>query len=199
VREAKFFDPLALGENKAVAFGPYNWFVLERNEKEASLISENVVERRAYNDEFGPTSWAECTLCKYLKGISPRVLVESHLESSNRLEFNAKTQIFPLASGVKYLGFHLYLAETRKVVRLVNRTAKTRFKQKLTRAQADYFAGIIGPADVPILLSSHIGHLRRGHTYRFRAKTLTPQPEIEEVPEESDQQRFEKIKQLLLA
>jgi hypothetical protein len=88
------------------------------------------------------------------------------------LEFNAKTQIFPQANGVKYLGFHLYLAETGKVVRLVNRTAKTRFKQKLTRAQVDYFAGKIGPADVSLLLSSHLGHLTRGHTYRFRAKTL---------------------------
>ncbi|MDR3313582.1 MAG: DUF6273 domain-containing protein [Oscillospiraceae bacterium] len=55
-------------KSDVVPFGSYRWRVLEKNDKEALLISENCVELRAYNEEFRPTTWEECDLRKYLNG-----------------------------------------------------------------------------------------------------------------------------------
>ena len=41
-----------------------------------------------------------------------------------KLEFNEKTQIFPLRNGVEYLGFHFYLTDSGKVIRSVKQQTK---------------------------------------------------------------------------
>ncbi|MDR3313081.1 MAG: DUF6273 domain-containing protein [Oscillospiraceae bacterium] len=53
---------------KAYSFAGYNWRVLDVKEGRALLLSENVIEPRAYNVGDTATTWAECTLRKYLNG-----------------------------------------------------------------------------------------------------------------------------------
>ena len=39
------------------------------------------------------------------------------LVEEDGLEFNSKTQIFPISQGVDFLGFHFYLTDTGKVIK----------------------------------------------------------------------------------
>lgn len=88
------------------------------------------------------------------------------------LTFNEKTQIFPIANGVNYLGFHFYLATSGKVIRKVRNAAKNRFKRSLKGMKKDFAAGSAEPAKIRQRLCSYLGHLRHGHTYRLRHKAL---------------------------
>jgi hypothetical protein len=45
------------------------------------------------------------------------------LLQEDKIEFNEKTQIFPISQGVDFLGWHLYLTDTGKVIRRL-RTSK---------------------------------------------------------------------------
>ena len=49
--------------------------------------------------------------------------------------------------GADYVGWHFYLTDTGKVIRLLRTSNKRRFKRRL---------------------SSYNGHLKQGHTYRLR-------------------------------
>jgi hypothetical protein len=49
-----------------VNFGSYSWLVLEVNDGKALLISEYILECRAYNTGWVSTTWAECELRAYL-------------------------------------------------------------------------------------------------------------------------------------
>ena len=69
------------------------------------------------------------------------------LVESLGLALNPKTQIFPIKNGVDYLGFHIYLTETGKVVRKLRRTSKK-------------------------AINSWIGHAKHGHTYHLRKHIL---------------------------
>ena len=56
---------LSLAVGDTYHFGPYDWRVLKVEDDRALLITEDIVEKRAYN-EGGVTIWAECSLRKYL-------------------------------------------------------------------------------------------------------------------------------------
>jgi hypothetical protein len=89
-----------------------------------------------------------------------------------KLEFNEKTQIFPISNGVNYLGFHFYLTKTGKVIRKVRKTAKNRFKHSLRAMEKDFAAGAVELSEIQQRLCSYLGHLKHGHTYYLRQKTL---------------------------
>ena len=57
------------GENNlTIKFGPHTWIVLERRNGKALLLSEDIIEKRAYNDKFIPVTWETCAMRKYLNG-----------------------------------------------------------------------------------------------------------------------------------
>jgi hypothetical protein len=56
------------GEKRDLQFGPYKWRVLEVKGDRALMITEDVVEERAYHGEKVPVTWAACDLRKYLNG-----------------------------------------------------------------------------------------------------------------------------------
>jgi hypothetical protein len=87
-----------------------------------------------------------------------------------RLELNSKTQIFPVKNGVGYLGWHLYLTETGKVIRKLKTPNKRRLKRRMRLLQREYRGGVKDWDAVKRSLVSTHGHLIHGHTYRFRAK-----------------------------
>lgn len=90
-----------------------------------------------------------------------------------KLEFNDKTQIFPIKNGVDFLGFHFYLSESGKVIKKLRRSSKMRFKNRLKELQRDYSTGKIDCADINRSLASYKGHLQHGHTYRLRSHVLS--------------------------
>ena len=51
-----------------VHFGQYDWRVLDVQNGKALLLSEDIVEQRAYNDEDTDITWETCTLRAYLNG-----------------------------------------------------------------------------------------------------------------------------------
>ncbi len=93
-----------------------------------------------------------------------RELVEDEL----LLEFNQKTQIFPIRNGVDFLGFHFYMTDTGKVIRKVRQSTKKRYKKRMKKLRLDYNAGRIELEDVKKTLPGFYGHLKRGHTYRLQ-------------------------------
>lgn len=86
------------------------------------------------------------------------------------LEFNSKTQIFPLKNGVDFLGFHTYVTETGKIIRKLRRDSKKHMKRKLIYFQREYQKGNIEYERIQACISSWIGHAEHGNTYNLRKK-----------------------------
>jgi len=89
------------------------------------------------------------------------------------LELNEKTQIVPVAQGVRYLGFHLYLTDTGKVIRTVNRQTTTRMRRCLSTVATRYACGEATAHDVQQRVNSYVAHLSHGHTYALRREILS--------------------------
>lgn len=49
-----------------VSFGSYEWRVLDIQNNTALLITEYIIEQRAYHDAYVDATWADCALRKYL-------------------------------------------------------------------------------------------------------------------------------------
>lgn len=54
--------------DSTLSFGGYNWRVLEIQDNMALLITEDIIEQRAYHDAYKDITWADCSLRKYLNG-----------------------------------------------------------------------------------------------------------------------------------
>lgn len=94
------------------------------------------------------------------------------LQTRLLLEFNEKTQIFPLRSGVEYLGFRFSLSNTGKVIRRLRRGTKLRFKRKLKRMQQEYRTGSMSWEDIKQVLCSYRGYFAKGHCWHMHKKAL---------------------------
>ena len=51
-----------------IPFGAYSWRVLEIQDGKALLLSDKVIERRAYHEPGRAVTWETCTLRQYLNG-----------------------------------------------------------------------------------------------------------------------------------
>ena len=49
-------------------FGGYNWRILDIKNNEALIITEYIIEQRAYHDAYKDITWTDCSLRKYLNG-----------------------------------------------------------------------------------------------------------------------------------
>ena len=90
-----------------------------------------------------------------------------------KLEFNSKTQIFPIKQGVDYLGWHFYLTDTGKVIRKLRTSNKKRFKRRLKALQKQYSVGEKSLDDITHSLQSYSGHLSHGHTHALKKKVYS--------------------------
>ncbi|MFU0784571.1 reverse transcriptase domain-containing protein [Clostridium sp.] len=93
--------------------------------------------------------------------------MKEYLWEELRLETNKKTQIFPLKNGVDFLGFHLYITDTGKVIRKIRRDSKERMKRKLKAFKVKYELGLISKEDIDRSYESWKGHARHGSCYRL--------------------------------
>lgn len=90
-----------------------------------------------------------------------------------KLDFNEKTQIFPIKNGVDFLGFHFYLSDSGKIVKKLRRSSKIRFKNRIKALQKDYKFGKIQLENINMSLASYRGHLMHGHTYKLRSSVFS--------------------------
>ena len=96
--------------------------------------------------------------------------IRGYAEETLKLEFNQKTQIFPVSQGVDYLGWHFYLTDTGKVIRRLRTSNKRRFKRRLKKFQKLYSQGDITADRIKMSLASYNGHLKHGHTWKLKQK-----------------------------
>lgn len=106
----------------------------------------------------------------YLKYCLSRM--EEVVEDELLLEFNDKTQIFPIKNGVDFLGFHFYLTDTGKVIRKVRQSTKKKYKKRMKKMKEDYNNGYMELEDIRKTLPGFKGHLSRGHTYRLQKAVM---------------------------
>ena len=71
--EAPAVGPGRAGEkaavlNRKIEFGGHTWIVLDKKDGKTLVISEKVLERRAYHAAGGAVTWEECELREYLNG-----------------------------------------------------------------------------------------------------------------------------------
>lgn len=90
-----------------------------------------------------------------------------------KLEFNQKTQIFPVSEGVDYLGWHFYLTDSGKVIRRLRTSNKRRFKRRLKAFREKYRRDEIDFDAIKQSLACYNGHLSHGHTWKLRSKVYS--------------------------
>lgn len=89
-----------------------------------------------------------------------------------KLEFNEKTQVFPLSHGVEYLGWRYYLSETGAVVRRLKKHSLTRWKHRLQKLQEEYAEGQVDIDKVKESIISYRNHMHYGNTYMLYGKVM---------------------------
>ena len=107
---------------------------------------------------------------QYLKDCLARM--REYVRKELQLEFNEKTQIFPIRNGVDYLGWHIYMTETGKVIRKVKQQTKYKYKRKLRYFEYAYAHDLIESKDISQTLASYHAHLSHGHTYNLQKRVL---------------------------
>lgn len=95
-----------------------------------------------------------------------------YVENTLLLSFNQKTQIFPIRNGADYLGFHIYITETGKVIRKVRQSTKRKYKRKLSYMKRAYADGKITLEEIRPSVVSYHSHLSHGNTYYLRKKAM---------------------------
>ena len=99
--------------------------------------------------------------------------IRTFAEQKLQLEFNEKTQVFPLSQGVDYLGWHFYLTDTGKVIRKLRNSNKRRFKRRMKSFAEKYARGEITAEEIQRSLVSYNGHLKHGHTWKLKNAVYT--------------------------
>lgn len=89
-----------------------------------------------------------------------------------KLEFNQKTQIFPISSGVEYLGWRFTLSDTGAVIRRLKKHSKIRWKRRITKLQREYEEGSIDLAKVQESVQSYRNHMSYGNTWKLYSSVM---------------------------
>ena len=98
--------------------------------------------------------------------------METYLNRDLLLQFNRKTQIFPVRQGVDYLGWHIYLTETGKVIRKVRQRTKRKFRYRLRQMETRYRNGEMGLDEIKQVLSSYRAHFSHGNVHGMHIRLL---------------------------
>lgn len=94
--------------------------------------------------------------------------LQDYVHCNLGLFMNEKTAIFPIKNGVDYLGWHLYMTDTGKVIRKVRTSAKRRCQHKVRALRKAVDCGAIDSEYLDAVLRSYREYLSYGHTYQLR-------------------------------
>lgn len=81
------------------------------------------------------------------------------------LKLNRKSQIFPIKNGFDFLGFHIYLTKTGKVILKLRREGKETMRRKLKKFGELYREGKITKEQIDESWNSWVGHAEYGNCY----------------------------------
>lgn len=81
------------------------------------------------------------------------------------LQLNGKSHIFPLKNGADFLGFHLYLTETGKVIRKVRQDSIKRVKRKLKKFKELYEDGVMSREEIELAYGSWGAHVSHANSF----------------------------------
>lgn len=108
----------------------------------------------------------DCILLHHSKQVLEEALaVMRAMLNELHLEFNAKTQIFPIEHGVEYLGWRFYLTDGGAVVRRLKKHSKIRWKHRLRKLKALYLNGSADIAKIHESTQSFANHMSYGNTW----------------------------------
>jgi len=91
--------------------------------------------------------------------------MKTFLEKELKLKTNKKTQIFPLKNGVDFLGFHVYITDSGKVVRKIRTASKRAMKRKLKSFKTKYAKEAMTKEAIERSYESWKGHASHGNCY----------------------------------
>lgn len=115
-----------------------------------------------YNDDFYALGRTKDELKVLLKAIDSKA-------KSLGLELNEnKTKIVPMTTGINFLGFHIYVTKSGKVVMRIKAKAKSRLRKRLRKFKKKVEAGQMTYQDAKLGYQSSIAHYERGNTYYLR-------------------------------
>jgi hypothetical protein len=60
--------PIPVPPGGKIRFGKYDWYVLDKQDGRALIITEKVIEKRAYHNQECEITWETCDMRKYLNG-----------------------------------------------------------------------------------------------------------------------------------
>ena len=115
----------------------------------------------------------DCILFHHSKQVLEEALAVMRLLLDElHLEFNDKTQIFPIEHGVEYLGWRYYLTDTGAVVRRLKKHSKIRWKHRLRKLKALYADGQIDVAKIHESTQSFANHMSYGNTWKMYQREM---------------------------
>lgn len=97
--------------------------------------------------------------------------IAAFLDARLRLRLNAKTQIFPAAQGIDFLGYRVWRTHRRLRTRAV-----VRFQRRLRRLQILYARRCLPLARIRASIQSWLGHARHAQTYGLLRRLLAAAP-----------------------
>ena len=157
------------------------WFALYYLDPLDRLIKERLRIRHytRYMDDMVLVSPDKETLKEAL-------LAMQELVEELGLSFNQKTQIFPITSGVEYLGWRFTLSETGAVLRRLKKHSKIRWQHRLRKLQNDYADGRLDSEKLRESLESYRNHMSYGNTYMLRRKVMSGRIWVQEEKQETE-------------
>ncbi len=143
------------------------WFALYYLDSLDRLVKEK--QRIKYYTRY----MDDCILLHHSKGMLQQTLAEMRdsVETIG-LSFNEKTQIFPIAHGVEYLGWRFYLTETGAVVRRLKKHSKFRWKHRLRKLKKLYASGDAEASKILESVQSFQNHMSYGNTGKLYQRVM---------------------------
>lgn len=166
----KIIDSYSKTEGKGLPLGSQasQWFALYYLDSLDRLIKERLQIKfyTRYMDDF-ILLHNDKNYLKYCRNE-----IEMYCKNMLALELNEKTQIFPVKNGINYLGWHIYLSQTGKVVKKITLIGKRRLRRRMKGLQRQYREYKINFKDASCSILSSIEHLSHGNTWRLRFKYI---------------------------
>lgn len=93
--------------------------------------------------------------------------MKGFLKDKLKLDTNKKTQILPIKNGIDFLGFHIYMTETGKIIRKIRAKSKQTMKRKLKTFKKKYQEGTMTREAIEGSYNSWRAHARHGNCYQL--------------------------------
>lgn len=99
--------------------------------------------------------------------------IEEFLENELKLKLNPNTSLHHIKNNTNYLGWHIYLTETGKIIMKIRNSSKKTVKNKIRYFNKAYEEGVIDYDPINKSIQPWLGHAEHGDTYHLRKNVLS--------------------------